>query len=304
MAYPDDPTDAGRVEHRPEFIDENVGDAGFAEPLGDRPYDHGVEVTETVVPVQPVGEKPKSEQARDEARDLADHTKDRAQDVADHAKAEAGAVKDTALAAGSDVVDSAKEQAAHVIDEAKHQSRRLIDEGTAELRTQAGNAQGQIASLVRSLSDELQSMAQGTNESGPMVDLVQRAEQYGHQAAQWLEQQSPDDVLTSVRRYASRNPWTFLAISAGAGLVAARVFRGLQGAKSDEEQRRSLTGTQRTGYYAPAVGGYRETVGLEHEQARAAELNQGFVTDAGVPGDLSEDVVTDARRAAEWGEGR
>ncbi|WP_342371978.1 hypothetical protein PCC79_12205 [Propioniciclava soli] len=317
MAYPDDPTDQGRVEQTPEFINDPVDDPGMAEPLGTPAPGLIVEDT-TFRTVDEPSTGGRAEHAKQEAKDLAGHTQDRAKDVADNAKAEAGAVRDTVVAAGSDVVDSAKEQAANVIDEAKLQSRRLLDEGVSELRTQAGSAQGQVAAFVRSLSDELQSMGRGTDESGPMVDLVNRAEQYGHQAADWLEQNSPDDVLASARRYASRNPWTFLAISAGAGLVAARLFRGLQGAKADEEGRRQVTsgvqtrgvqtrGVQtrgvETGYYAGTVGGYREAPGLEYQQGRAAEYEEDFASETRRV-ELEGDLDTTARRNAEWGEGR
>ena len=206
---------------------------------------------------------PTDDSKKDQAKEVASHTGDRAKDVAGTAAAEAGAVKDHAVQAGSEVVESAKQQAGNVAAEAKFQTRRLVDEGVSELRTQAGNGQTQIAGLLRSLGGELSSMANGTTESGPMVDLVSRAERFSNDAAGWLESKQPDDVLAEVRRYAARNPWKFLAISAGVGFVGARLVRGLQGAKSDQEDAASFAPVRPydqagTGYpagAAPVTGG-------------------------------------------------
>lgn len=204
----------------------------------------------------------------DQAKQVASHTGDRAKHVADTAAGEAGAVKDTAVAAGSEVVETAKQQAGNVAAEAKFQTRRLVDEGVSELRTQAGAGQTRIAELVRSLSGELQSLANGEPQSGPVADLVNRAESLSSEAATWLDNKQPDDIVAEVRRYAARNPWKFLAISAGVGFIGARVVRGLQGAKSDEQDLTYVAPENRpyeqrgTGYpagYAETTGTYAQT---------------------------------------------
>lgn len=169
-----------------------------------------------------------SHDSTDEKKDVAARASDRAQDVAGTAKDEAGAIKDTAMAAGSDVADSVTQQAGNVAHEVGHQSRRLLDEGVSELQTQAGAGQQRLAELSRSLGDELRSMTTTGDSSGPITDLATNAQGLFDDAAHWLEHNEPGDVLESVRRYASRNPWTFLAISAGVGFVGARIVRGLQ----------------------------------------------------------------------------
>ena len=89
--------------------------------------------------------------------------------------------------------------------------------------------------------------------------MAENARSAGHRAADWLERNSPDDVLDSVRRYA-RNPWTFMAICAGVGL-SARGWRGMQAAKSDDrdrfdEQRYYSGGYQPGGSYRGATEEY------------------------------------------------
>lgn len=167
----------------------------------------------------------------------ADAAQDRAKGVAEHARQEAGNVTETAKQAGQNVAETAKQQTSEVMSQARSQGRMLMDEGTRELRTQAGQGQQRLAEVVRSLSGELDELLQGTQQSGPVTELAENARSAGHRAADWLERNSPDDVLDSVRRYAARNPWTFMAICAGVGFVGARLARGMQGAKSDDRDR-------------------------------------------------------------------
>lgn len=277
MANPNEPV-WDRETHTPEFIDETGNRS--TDPLTPRP------TTDSPVPGSPVGTQPSAG--------------DRAKGVADHAAGEAKDVKDHAVAAASGVVDTAKQEAGHVVDEAKQQGRRLLDEGANEIRTQAGAAQGQLAHFVRQLSDELQTMTR-SDASGPMTDLAGRAEQYGHQLATFLEQKSPDDVLVNVRRYAARNPWTFLALSAGAGFLAARLFRGVQGAHADDERYDTYETNRTLGQRSTLVG----RPGAEYDPADTYDANAthdpAVSHDPLVPRDA---VIDEVQVRSEWGESR
>ncbi len=178
--------------------------------------------------------------AADEVKQAAAAAGGRVTDVAGTAQEEAAAVKDTAVEAGSDLADSIAEQAGDVAQEVGHQSRRLMDEGMSELRSQAGVGQQRLAELSRSFGGELQAMHSNSDQSGPLTDLVGSAQQVFDDAANWLERNEPADVLDSVRRYAARNPWTFLAISAGVGFLGARVVRGLKKPEGTEPPRAAL----------------------------------------------------------------
>ena len=167
---------------------------------------------------------------------------ERAREVATSAQSEAQAVAETAKDSGGHVLDTAKQEAGQVVDEAKFQGRRLLDESLNEVRAQAGTGQHLVAELARSLSGELQSMSSAGNTDGMLSDYVGRAQRFTDEAATWLDSRQPEEVLDSVRRYAARNPWQFLAISAGVGFLGARLVRGLKGAASDEEQGRARLG--------------------------------------------------------------
>ena len=164
---------------------------------------------------------------KDDAKQVASDATDRAKNVAGTAQNEAGRVADTAKDAGGHVAETAKTEAKQVYGEALTQGKQLLNQGLGEARTQAGNAQTQVAGFVRSISDELSSLTRGANQSGPVLELVEQAERLTNDTATWLDSRSPEDVLDSVRTYAARNPWKFLAISAGVGFVASRLARGL-----------------------------------------------------------------------------
>ncbi len=195
-------------------------------------------------------------EAKKEAQRVAGNAGDRAKDVAGTAQDEAAHVANTAKQAGGDVVDTAKQEAAHVVDEAKAQGRYLLDESMDELRSQADQGQHRIAGVVRSLSDEVESMRSGNPpESGVVVDLLEQVQRYGRDTADFLDSSSPDEVLDAVRRYAARNPWTFMAISAGVGFVAARFLRGLNRDDSDDYRNVGQRGRPDSSYLGTGVRG-------------------------------------------------
>lgn len=157
-----------------------------------------------------------------------------ASDVTASVAGPASDVKDAAVMAGSDVARTAKEEAGAVVHEAKQQGRQVLDEGLTELRSQAAAAQSRLADTVQALSDELRAMAASPDANGPLTDLVDQGRDLSERAAAWLRDNDPDQALVSVRRYAARNPWTFLALAGGAGLLAGRFARGLSAASDDE----------------------------------------------------------------------
>lgn len=183
--------------------------------------------------VDPVVETPVvAGQPHDTATDKA---KGKAKDAAASVSGPATDVKDSAVAAGKDVLATAKSEGGQVVDEAKLQGRRLLDESVSELRTQASSVQARLADTVQALTDELRAMADAPDANGPVAGLAHTGQQYGDRAASWLRDNDLDQALVGVRRYAARNPWTFLAVAGGAGLLVGRLARGLKDAGSPDE---------------------------------------------------------------------
>lgn len=173
----------------------------------------------------PPTDSPKAEQARAEAEQLGQNAKDKAAEV-----------KDSAAAATATVADQAKQEAQQVAGEAQSQIRGLVDSTVGEFRGRASEGQTALAGTVGSLSQELQQLTRESSASGPVAQLAGDLAARGEQLAGWLEQHEPDDVLVEVRRFAARKPTTFLALAAGAGLLAGRLARGTRDLAQDDQQ--------------------------------------------------------------------
>ncbi|GAA4888350.1 hypothetical protein GCM10025789_00700 [Tessaracoccus lubricantis] len=207
-------------------------------------------------------------------------TPGRTEQAAESLKGPARDVKDTAVSAGRDVVDSAKFEAGQVAREAKYQGRRLLDEGVGELRSQANTLQAKLADTVDALTEELGVMSANTQTDGPLTQFAGDAHDWGRRASSWLRDNDPDQVMGSVRRYAARNPWTFLAIAAGAGLVVGRLARGLKDSDPDDVPQLA---SDTSGYHPPssAAQGYALTTPGEERLGEAGDYGRE------VPSDLS-----------------
>ncbi|SCF47047.1 hypothetical protein [Micromonospora mirobrigensis] len=146
--------------------------------------------------------------------------------------------------AGGAVAQTAKEQGKEVVGEARRQARNLYGEARGQLTSQTSQQQQRAAGGLRSLADEMRSMAQSSGQSGPVTELAHQAADRVHGVAGWLEQREPGDLLNEVKSYARRNPGTFLVGAALLGVVAGRLTRNISALGDDS------TGTQ------GAYGGY------------------------------------------------
>jgi hypothetical protein len=195
---------------------------------------------------------------------------DTAQPVKDQASDLAG----SSVQAGKHVGDVAREQASGVAAEAGRQGRNLIEQAQGQLHEQAAEGQQRVAKKLLSLSDELRSMAENSNQ-GVAVDITQQAASRVRDAGHWLEKREPGQVVNEVQSFARRRPGVFLVLAAGAGLVAGRLTRGLKDA----------TASDSTETAEPAT-----VAGLGREPARTADV-------AGYPYGEDVPVVTDDRAA-------
>ncbi len=158
-----------------------------------------------------------STSAKDKAIETRDEVKDRASDV-----------KDSAVDAGTHVAEVAKDQVNTVAAEAGQHAKDLLSQTRTELTSQVGDQQQRLAGGLRSLSDELHSMAQGNDQSGVASDLVRQAGDRSRSIASWLESREPGDVVADVTAFARRRPGTFIALAGAAGLLVGRFARSLR----------------------------------------------------------------------------
>jgi uncharacterized protein YjbJ (UPF0337 family) len=150
------------------------------------------------------------------------------------AREQAAHVKDTTLEAGKNVAGVAKEQASSVASEAKSQISGLLGQARGQVGEQAGTQQKRAASGLRSVSEQLQSMASSSENSGVASEVVSEVSRRAGSAADWLEARDPGSLLGEVQDFARRKPGTFIAIAAAAGLVVGRLTRSIASGSADE----------------------------------------------------------------------
>jgi ElaB/YqjD/DUF883 family membrane-anchored ribosome-binding protein len=183
--------------------------------------------------------------------------------AASTAKDQAADLAHAAADSGHGLLQEARGQAGDVAHEATAQARDLLGEARSGLTSQASEQQTKAAASLRSLGDELGRMADGSEQGGLAADLVRQVAGRTGSVAGWLENREPGDVLHEVADFARRKPGTFLALAAGAGVLAGRLTRGLKDAPPSTSTGGSTgsasgaghasTGYTSTGYGSPAA---------------------------------------------------
>jgi hypothetical protein len=203
-------------------------------------------------------------------------TKDRATDVATTARDEA-----------RDVAGEARSEASAVVSEAGTQARALADEARTALRQQASDGASWAAGAVDQLAGRLRALADGNTEQAG--DLQRYARDIGDRlggVAGRVQERGVDGLVDDVQRFARRRPAVFLAVAAGAGFAAGRLFRGAKadsdasaGASSENGHSSDTSGAAPASSQGAAGGpttALRSAPGGDtDEQRRAAELS-GF----------------------------
>jgi hypothetical protein len=158
-----------------------------------------------------------------------------------------------AAQAGGNVAQTAKEEGRQVVHEASRQARNLYSEARTQLAGQASDQQRRATGGLRSLADEMRSMAEHGDRSGPVSELARQAADRVQNVAGWLENREPGDLIAELRNYARRNPGTFLVGAALLGVVAGRLTRGVVAASNDGPSGSTTVGDYRSAYSQPVT---------------------------------------------------
>ncbi|MGL3200443.1 MULTISPECIES: hypothetical protein [Curtobacterium] len=146
------------------------------------------------------------------------------------ADAAKGAAKDVAGDAkdkAADVAGTAKEQAGKVASEATDHAKQLYGQASATLKSQAADQQQRAASGLRDIGDQLGRMAENDDEQGIAAKVVRDLSHRAGSAAGYLEGRDPGSLLDEVKSFAAKRPGAFIAIAAGAGILAGRLTKAL-----------------------------------------------------------------------------
>ena len=158
---------------------------------------------------------------------------------------EAAEVGRTAADRGSEVADTVGEQASRVASESTRQARNLLHEGKEQLSDQARQGQQRAADGLRKVADQLHQMSERSGGQGTAPEMARQVADRSRQAASWLENREPGDLVDEVRRYARRKPGTFLLAAALAGVVVGRLTRGAVAAQRDDSNSPDAAGAYR-----------------------------------------------------------
>lgn len=176
----------------------------------------------------------------------------------DTAKQEASEVAGTAKAEAGHVLGTAKQEAGTVAREAKYQAKQVLSQSKQKLNDQASTQKQRAADGLRSISDELQSLASKSDSSGFATDLVSQASTKLNDISSWLSNREPGDLLEEVKTFARRKPGLFIGGALVAGVLAGRLTRALtESAKEEHDVNRvPVTGTGVGASSGYGVGGY------------------------------------------------
>lgn len=146
---------------------------------------------------------------------------------ADAAKGAAHDVADDAKDKAANVAGTAKEQASNVASEATDHAKQLFGQATDTLKDQAADQQQRAAGGLRNIGDQLGRMAENDDEQGVASKVVRDLSNRANSVAGYLEGRDPGSLLDEVKSFAAKRPGTFIAIAAGAGILAGRLTKAL-----------------------------------------------------------------------------
>lgn len=182
------------------------------------------------------------------------------------AKREAGDVAHQATDSAHHVAETAKAEAANVAGEVKANAKDLLFQAKTDLTDQAGAQQQKVAKGLHSISGELRTMADASEQPGVATDLIRQAADRSASVASWLEGRDPGTLLNEVKTFARQRPGTFLLLAAGAGILAGRLTRSLsEGAPHSPARTASRGSAERAPIFgvlgAGASGSYQAGAG-------------------------------------------
>ena len=149
---------------------------------------------------------------------------------------------DRVRGAGSHVASTAAEGASNVKQEVGTQAKNLFGEVRSQLSGQVTTQQERAAGGIRTVSDQLRTMADSSETPGMASNLVTQAATRVGDVAGWLEGRDPAGLLDDVKQFARRRPGVFIAVAATAGIVVGRLAKSLTSGNDSSSTTPSTTG--------------------------------------------------------------
>lgn len=125
----------------------------------------------------------------------------------------------------SDVAGEASSQLGHVKDEAVAKAGDLLHQTREQVTTQADQGTHQLAESLVAAGRELTTMAERSDQDGPMTTLVRQIGARATDMGQRFQQGGYRALSRDVTGFARTSPGLFLLAAAGAGFAVGRVVR-------------------------------------------------------------------------------
>ncbi|MFF8034091.1 MULTISPECIES: hypothetical protein [unclassified Streptomyces] len=159
-------------------------------------------------------------------------------------KAETSATAGQAKQAAAQVAGTAAEQAKTVVGEARQQAGTVIDELRVRVTNEADGQTRRAAGTLRQWADDLAGLAENAQNDSPARSLAAQAADKGHRAADYLDDQGVEGLVSDLQGFARRRPGAFLGGALLAGLVVGRVAKAAGAAsRSGGSGQGQVTGT-------------------------------------------------------------
>ncbi|MFF6785648.1 hypothetical protein [Streptomyces sp. NPDC012510] len=156
----------------------------------------------------------------------------RLQQTGETARAEASATAGQAKQAASQVAGTAADQAKAVAGEARQQVGVAVQDLRGRARDEARTQTRRAAGALRNWADDLEGLADNARSDSPARSLAAQAADGGHRAADYLDREGVEGVLSEMQGFARRRPGAFLGGALLAGLAVGRLVK--VAAKADQ----------------------------------------------------------------------
>ncbi|MGW0333660.1 hypothetical protein ACWD0J_17610 [Streptomyces sp. NPDC003011] len=200
----------------------------------------------------------------------------RLQQTGETARVEASATADQAKQAAGQVASSAADQAKAVAGEARQQAGAVAHDLRTRAKDEVEGQTKRAAGALHQWADDLAGLAENGQGESPVRSLAAQAADGGHRAADYLEKQGVQGVVSDVQTFARRRPGAFLGGALLAGLAVGRI------AKVAVKANQSSSGTQSPGDQSSGTG--RQGLPGNSEQAALSEQESAVLGSGPPPG--------------------
>ncbi|WP_221353632.1 hypothetical protein [Streptomyces beigongshangae] len=147
------------------------------------------------------------------------------QQTGETAKAEASATAEKAKQAAGEVAGTAADQARAVAGEARQQAGTVVRDLRERALNEVEGQTARAADVLHQWADDLAGLAENAQNDSPARGLAAHAADSGHRAADYLQKQGAEGVVSDLQSFARRRPGAFLGGALLAGLAVGRLAK-------------------------------------------------------------------------------